>query len=89
MTETTDYRLILPFTDQSPSFVAGFECGQLWQLMRTGAYSIEPEQAFMRSNEDVIRMMCGHFGYAHEITYHDKDYMFLKLKKGSNLKVIK
>lgn len=87
MTEDKEYGLIITFTDQSPSFVNGFECGKLWQIMESREFEIQ--QTIHTENIDVIKMMCGHFGYAWEMKTFDDQYTLVKLTKGSNLKRVK
>lgn len=31
-----EHRCIMPFIDESPEFVHGFECGKIWEVLRMG-----------------------------------------------------
>lgn len=62
---TEDYNLVLPFKDQSPSFVYGFECGQLYEQIRKGE-KIEGEQIH-EENREQMEIICRRFVYKYEI----------------------
>jgi hypothetical protein len=53
--------LVVAFPDSSPSFVHGFEAGQIWQMMQAGVSELE--RTIHAANEEVIRRMCTAEGY--------------------------
>jgi len=56
-----EYRCLVPFTDQSPSFVHGFQCGAIWQEMQ-GRGEIEPRPV-NSINRLTLERMCDAAGY--------------------------
>lgn len=79
--KTTDgYKLMIEFPDQSPSFVHGFETGRLWERLGTGASTIV--DWFSPENFELIKMMCGHFGYTWEVREEKDGWLELVLEKG-------
>ena len=60
------YGLLVSFPDQSPSFVHGFEAGQLWERMDRGS-ALEIEATTHRENREVIRRMADQCGFDAEI----------------------
>lgn len=62
--EPKKYSLLMSFVDQSHSFVHGYECGKLWELMDRG----EPiDQNVHSANAEQIRMMAKHHDYKIEL----------------------
>lgn len=51
-----DNILIMPFIDESESFVNGFEAGQIWELLQAGEM-IESRPCHL-SNKEQIKMIC-------------------------------
>jgi len=50
----SDYKCILPFDDQSPSFTYGFQAGRIWSLLLDG----EPfEETFCGDILDLVQRM--------------------------------
>lgn len=65
--DASEFRCLVPFPDQSPSFVHGFEAGMIWQQMVAGASVIEPPIAVHSANAEVYRRMAAAQGYDCEI----------------------
>ena len=61
--------LILPFIDQSSSFVNGFEAGQIWTALENGE-AIQCRACHVQ-NEKLIHNMCEVFGLTEG---YDADY---------------
>lgn len=59
--EQGSYNLVVGFPDGSPSFVHGFQAGQIWECMARG----DPSMALTvrLDNEEVIRRMAAAKGY--------------------------
>ena len=57
--------LLMPFLDESPSFVHGFECGKLWQDLDAGKSFTDA--TVHNANVSQIKMMCEHFGYEYSL----------------------
>ena len=55
MPETTEYGLIVSFTDQSESFTLGFEAGMIWQRLQNGETHIKA--TVHTSNTEVLKRM--------------------------------
>lgn len=59
MSKEQEFKPLMPFIDESESFVHGFECGQIWQKLQGGnsfvGYTIHTE------NSAQIQMICDHF----------------------------
>jgi hypothetical protein len=66
MSEPVNYGLMVAFTDESPSFVHGYEAGMLWERMRSGAVA-EIEMTTHTENRDVIQRMATADGWDYEI----------------------
>lgn len=62
MGEHVEHGLIVSFTDESDSFVHGFEAGMIWQRLQSG----EPEifATIHTENAEVLRRMAAATGYA-------------------------
>ena len=86
----TDYSCIVPFPDQSKSFVHGFEAGMIWQCMLDGEREISPDVAVHADNEEVFRRMASAQGYDIEIDGRGDGWFMLRLTKRRNrLTVVK
>lgn len=59
--KTADYRCIVPFPDESASFVHGFEAGMIWGRMEHAEAFIDG--TFHTENLEVYRRMAGARGY--------------------------
>ncbi len=66
MSEQADYGLMVAFTDESPSFVNGYEAGMLWERMRSGTVA-EIETTTHAENRDVIQRMATADGWDCEV----------------------
>jgi hypothetical protein len=66
-----EYNCLMPFIDDSLSFVHGFECGQVWLKLEQGnsfvGYTVHTE------NSAQIQMMCDHFKVPCKIQVHKSD----------------
>ena len=58
----TDYSLILPFPDQSESFVLGYEAGLVGAEIEAGTAAIE--RTVHTDNAELFRRMGAAYGYA-------------------------
>lgn len=64
MSEDAGYEPVLIFDDESPSFVHGFEAGQLWQGMKAR----EPlDTPIHEANLGLVRKMLSHHKYTEVI----------------------
>lgn len=61
----TDMKLLVAFTDDSPSFAYGFEAGQIFEALQANTTDFTREIAH-RANREVIARMCATFGWAAE-----------------------
>lgn len=63
--------LIMPFVDESPEFVNGFECGQIWEKLKNGGslvgYTIHTE------NSAQMQMICDYYKVPCKINVHKSD----------------
>jgi hypothetical protein len=57
MSENASYLLLVAFPDGSPSFVHGFEAGQIWRRMREGREAEIENLTVHAANEEVVRRM--------------------------------
>jgi len=57
MTDKEGWGLLVAFPDGSPSFVHGFEAGQIWQRIRDGREAEIEKLTVHSANEEVIRRM--------------------------------
>lgn len=73
--DTSEFRCLVPFPDQSASFVHGFEAGMIWQRMNAGEQTIgsDLEIATHSCNLEVFQRMADTHGYLLEIDYCDDD----------------
>lgn len=67
MSEDTDYGMLVAFTDESDSFVLGFETGQVWEAMARSDPFIE--RTVHAVNGEVLSRMARAQGY--ELTLED------------------
>lgn len=63
--DANEFRCIVPFPDQHPSFCTGFEAGMIWQRMIAGETKIggDDEVAMHRDNREVFERMAAAQGY--------------------------
>jgi hypothetical protein len=59
----SEWGLIVAFPDGSPSFVHGFEAGQLVERMQRGDKAEFERIMIHAANEEVIRRMCVAYGW--------------------------
>lgn len=67
--------LLMPFLDESSSFVHGFECGKLWNQIEEGE-TVEL-QLIHTENVNQIELMCKSFGVYHEIKIYDDTWAYV------------
>lgn len=65
------YGLLISFEDQSPSFVHGFEAGQIWEAMQDEKPEIG--KIVHTANMDLISQMAARAGYVIELTSSGMD----------------
>lgn len=70
--------LLMPFLDESESFVHGFECGKLWNLMEEG--ECVERQLIHSTNIKQIEMMADTFGIIADIEIIDGTWAYLTIK---------
>lgn len=61
--DAAEFRCLVPFPDNSQSFVHGFEAGMIWQQMVDGIQEIEPLVGLHGENIEVFRRMASAQGY--------------------------
>lgn len=61
--DAAEFRCLVPFADQSASFVHGFEAGMVWQRMVGGETPIENPVAYHVENKAVFESMAAAQGY--------------------------
>jgi len=64
--EDTDFRPLVPFEDQSDSYVHGFEAGMIWQRMQQAEEVIETDIPLHRANLRTFEKMASAAGYDFE-----------------------
>ena len=64
-----EYELMVPFIDESPSFVHGYECGVIAQNMRTG--KAFDDFTMHRINKHQVAMLAKSYHY--EVAFKDLD----------------
>lgn len=70
-----DNALLMPFEDESPSFVNGFEIGQMWEKMnRTEDFD---GYLFHTENKKQVEMMCKRFHFSCRIYKVDETWSSL------------
>lgn len=70
--------LLMPFFDESESFVHGFECGKIWQLIEDGE-SVE-KYLIHTENKKQIELICSTFGLISNIEEYDETWSYLTIK---------
>ncbi len=70
MTNNTEHNLIVRFDDQSPSFVHGFEAGQVWEQIEKKRSIIN--RTVHAINEDLFRRMARDHGYSISVEVHQE-----------------
>jgi len=72
------YGLLMPFIDDSNSFVHGFECGQIWTLIEQK----KPLEKYLihKSNEKQVRMICDRAYYSCAIETIDDTWSYVTAK---------
>lgn len=68
-------KLLMPFIDESESFVHGFECGQIWEKMSEGQQLIA--YLFHSENIDQVHLICEHFKCEYVISPFDETWSYL------------
>lgn len=64
MSERSEFACLVPFPDQSNSFVHGFEAGMIWNRMEAGETPIDFTGMPLHSeNRDVLQRMAAARGY--------------------------
>jgi hypothetical protein len=61
--DAAEFRCLVPFPDESGSFVNGFEAGMVWQRMVAGETPIENPIAWHLDNRLVFERMAAAQGY--------------------------
>lgn len=70
--------LLMPFIDESESFTKGFECGQLWEIIKAG--NTLDKYLCHDSNTKQIEMMCDLFNCDYIIEKVSNDWIYLTIK---------
>lgn len=70
--------LLMPFFDESASFVHGFECGKLWNLIEEG--ECVNNHLIHCENIKQIELMCQTFGVECIIEIFDDTWAYLTIK---------
>jgi hypothetical protein len=67
--DASEFRCLVPFPDESQSFVHGFEAGMIWRRMNAGEAVIGglDEIALHVENEEVFRRMGAAHGYTVDV----------------------
>lgn len=74
-----NYNLIVSFTDESPSFVHGFEAGQIWQDMNNNR---PIDLTVHAENREIIERMAVASGYeAVFMNTELKEWLYLRAEK--------
>jgi hypothetical protein len=58
--EHEEYKIVMPFVDESDSFTNGFECGQIWEQMKFG---MTINRMVHKTNKEQIEMMAAKNNY--------------------------
>lgn len=89
--DDSDWGLMVAFTDDSPSFVNGFEAGIIWALLEAGQASIE--RTVHAENREVIERMARRMGYSCEFVETEVEgwleLVLTKLRPASHLSVVR
>jgi hypothetical protein len=75
MTEESEFHCLVPFTDESESFVNGFEAGMIWQRMLAGEANIGGafDPPTHTKNLEVFKRMADAIGYDIKKDWDDVD----------------
>lgn len=65
----------MPFIDASASFVHGFECGQIWEMIKSKR-EVE-DYVFHSENIDQVHMICDHYKVGRVINHYDETWSYL------------
>lgn len=79
--DAREFRLLLPFPDQSLSFELGFEAGMIWQQIVGGAKEVDPICGMHAENAEVFRRMGAAQGYDVEIIDAGDRWIMLTMTK--------
>jgi hypothetical protein len=78
----TEYGLVLPFDDDSPSFVHGFEAGRIAMCMQQGLTPIDDAMPVHSENAEVLRRMADYYAYRIELRPSGTDgWLYLRASK--------
>jgi hypothetical protein len=61
--DAAEFRCLVPFPDESHSFVHGFEAGMVWQRMNAKERLIDNPIAYHKANREVLINMAAAQGY--------------------------
>lgn len=78
-----DYTLLMPFKDETPNFVHGFEAGQIWEKMKRNEKF--DSYLFHTENKKQIEMMCKRFHYTYRVDKIDETWSSLFAELGSEV----
>lgn len=70
-----EYKLVMPFFDESHSFAHGIECGMIWQMMK---YGEAIDRVVHKENRKQLEPICETLNYNSEFTDHDDTWIFMK-----------
>ena len=76
MGKKVDYEKMMPFKDQSESFVRGFECGIIWEFLKRGDNIVG--LVVSGKNKDQIKLMCDIFSYDYTFNTFGLDLVILE-----------
>lgn len=84
--DAAEFRCLVPFPDQSESFVLGFEAGIIWQRMAQKEQIIGGlnEVATHSENETVFQRMADAQGYDLDIAPCDSEWIIATFTKRQN-----
>lgn len=73
----------MPFKDETPNFVHGFEAGQIWEKMKRNEKF--DSYLFHTENKKQIEMMCKRFHYTYRVDKIDETWSSLFAELGSEV----
>ncbi|WP_085025568.1 hypothetical protein [Ensifer aridi] len=81
--DAAEFRCLVPFPDQSPSFVHGYEAGMVEQQMTSGEQLIGGKEGFPKhvANTEVFRRMAAAHGYDVEVESYDDEWAYFTFTK--------
>lgn len=85
--EEKGYGLIVSFPDQSASFVNGFEAGQVWSALESGAYDVSNGYQCHEENREVILRIARHFGYSVDFTTSGEGWLLAHFSRSQRPKL--